>query len=109
MLGIHGFCDVLYIVGIIMMIVNIIQSIFAKKGHFFNPSEIEMTKDDKTVAKMRLIYRISQGVMLVLFVFCFIRFKDYIVALVCFTVGNILPVGLVQRGHPLDSPLAGVF
>ena len=95
MLGIHGFCDVLYIVGIIMMIVNIIQSIFAKKGHFFNPSEIEMTKDDKTVAKMRLIYRISQGVMLVLFVFCFIRFKDYIVALVCFTVGNILPVGLV--------------
>lgn len=92
---IHGSYLLIYIVGIALMIVNIIQSICLPKGKFFNPSEIEIKRDDKTFVKIRTLYGISQIILLLLFIFCFLNFKNYIVAIVGLFVGNMLPIALV--------------
>lgn len=68
---IHGGYMLIYIVGIVLMIVNIIRSIFRPKGKFFNPPEIEEKKDEKTFIKIRTLYGVSQIIMLVLYVVCF--------------------------------------
>lgn len=95
MVGIHGSYFVIYIVGIILMIVNLIQSICRSKGKFFNPSELEERRDEKTFIKIRALYGVSQTIMLILFVICFVKFKNYVVAIVGLFVGNILPIALV--------------
>lgn len=92
---IHGSYLLLYIVGIILMIVNIIQSICLPKGKFFNPSQMEEKRDDKTFVRMRVLYAVSQIIMLILFVICFLNFKNYVVAIIGLSVGNMLPIMLV--------------
>ena len=57
---IHGSYLLLYGVGIILMIVNMIQSICRPKGKFFNPPQMEEKRDDKTVFRMRMLYAVSQ-------------------------------------------------
>ncbi len=91
----HGGYFVLYVVGIIVMIVNIAQCIFCKKGEFFNPPEMELKKDDKTFVKMRLYYGVSQTIMLVLLIVCFVKFKNYPMAIISSVVGNFLPIVIV--------------
>lgn len=93
---IHGSCLLLYGVGIILMIVNIIQSICRPKGKFFNPPQMEEKRDDKTVFKMRMLYAVSQGILLLGFVICAFNFQNYAVAIIGLTVGNILPIVLVM-------------
>lgn len=93
---IHGNCLLLYGVGIILMIVNIIQSICRPKGKFFNPPQMEEKRDDKTVFKMRMLYAVSQGILLLGFVICAFNFQNYAVAIIGLTVGNILPIVLVM-------------
>lgn len=95
MAGIHGSYLAIYIVGIILMIANVIRSICRPKGRLFNPSELEEKKDEKTFIKIRTLYSVSQIIMLVLFMICFLNFKNYVVALVGLFVGNMLPIGLV--------------
>lgn len=92
---IHGSYLLLYGVGIILMIVNIIQSICRPKGKFFNPPQMEEKRDDKTVFKMRMLYAVSQGILLLGFVICAFNFQNYAVAIIGLTVGNILPIVLV--------------
>lgn len=93
---IHGSYLLLYGVGIVLMIVNIIQSICRPKGKFFNPPQMEEKRDDKTVFRMRLLYAVSQGILLIAFVFCAFNFQNYVVAIIGLTVGNILPIVLVM-------------
>ncbi|HBZ63656.1 MAG TPA: hypothetical protein DEO89_03390 [Lachnospiraceae bacterium] len=93
---IHGSYLLLYGVGIVLMIVNIIQSICRPKGKFFNPPQMEEKRDDKTVFRMRLLYAVSQGILLIAFVFCAFNFQNYAVAIIGLTVGNILPIVLVM-------------
>ena len=50
------------------MIVNMIQSICRPKGKFFNPPQMEEKRDDKTVFRMRMLYAVSQGILLIGFV-----------------------------------------
>lgn len=95
MVGIHGSYLVIYIVGIIMMTVNLIQSFCRSKGKFFNPPELEEKKDEKTFIKIRAIYSVSQIIMLILFVVCFFKFKNYVVAVIGLFVANMLPIALV--------------
>ena len=92
---IHGSYLLIYIVGIVMMIVNIIQSICLPKGKFFNPPQIEEKRDEKTFIKIRTLFAVSQIIMLILFVVCFLNFKNYIVAILGLSVGNMLPIVLV--------------
>ena len=92
---IHGSYLLIYIVGIVMMIVNIIQSICLPKGKFFNPPQIEAKRDEKTFIKIRTLFAVSQIIMLILFVVCFLNFKNYIVAILGLSVGNMLPIVLV--------------
>ncbi len=94
-MGMHGSYLVVYIVGIILMIVNIIQGICRSKGKFFNPPEIEEKRDARTFIKIRVLYTISQTVMLILFMVCFFNFRSYAVAIIGLFVGIILPIALV--------------
>ena len=93
---IHGSYLLLYGVGIILMIVNMIQSICRPKGKFFNPPQMEEKRDDKTVFRMRMLYAVSQGILLIGFVICAFNFQNYVVAIIGLTVGNILPIVLVM-------------
>ena len=93
---IHGSYLLLYGVGIILMIVNIIQSICRPKGKIFNPPQMEEKRDDKTVFRMRMLYAVSQGISLIGFVICAFNFHNYVVAIIGLTVGNILPIVLVM-------------
>ncbi len=95
MMGIHGSYLVIYIVGIVLMIFNLLQCIFRPKGKFFNPPEMEEKRDDKTFIKMRTLYGVSQIIMLILFVICFLNFKNYVAAIIGLSVANLLPVALV--------------
>ena len=88
---IHGSYLIIYVVGIVLMIINIIQCICRPKGKFFNPPQME----DKTVRKMRTIYGVFQSILLILFVICFVKFKSYVVAIIGLSIGNILPIMLV--------------
>jgi len=72
---IHGSYLLLYGVGIILMIVNMIQSICRPKGKFFNPPQMEEKRDDKTVFRMRMLYAVSQGILLIGFVICAFNFQ----------------------------------
>ena len=92
---IHGSYLLINIVGIVMMIENIIQSICLPKGKFFNPPQIEEKRDEKTFIKIRTLFAVSQIIMLILFVVCFLNFKNYIVAILGLSVGNMLPIVLV--------------
>lgn len=91
----HGSYYVIYIVGIILMIVNLIRGFFRPKGKMFNPAEIEEKRDEKTFIKIRVLYNVSQIIMLILFVVCSFNYKNYAVAVVGLFVGNILPIALV--------------
>lgn len=93
---IHGSYLLLYGVGIILMIVNIIQSICRPKGKIFNPPQMEEKRDDKTVFRMRMLYAVSQGILLIGIVICAFNFHNYVVAIIGLTVGNILPIVLVM-------------
>ena len=93
---IHGSYLLLYGVGIILMIVNIIQSIFRPKGKIFNTQQMEEKRDDKTVFRMRMLYAVSQGILLIGFVISAFNFHNYVVAIIGLTVGNILPIVLVM-------------
>lgn len=95
MVGIHGSYLAIYIVGIILMIVNVIRSICRPKGKLFNPSELEEKKDEKAFIKIRALYGVSQIIMLILFVICFFNFRNYAVAIIGLFVGNMLPIALV--------------
>lgn len=92
---IHGSYLLIYIVGFVMMIVNIIQSICLPKGKFFNPPQIEEKRDEKTFVRIRALFAVSQIIMLILFVVCFLNFKNYVVAILGLSVGNMLPIVLV--------------
>lgn len=92
---IHDSYVVIYIVGSILMIVNIVRSICRPKGKMFNPSEIEEKRDDKTFVRIRVLYCVSQIIMLILFVVCYFNFKNYGAAIFGLFVGNILPIALV--------------
>lgn len=96
MLEIHNSYLVLYVIGIIIMCVNLIRCICCKKGHLFNPAEMEEKRDEKTFLKIRGLYGISQSVMLVIYVICFFNFKNFAVALVGFLFGNLVPVAFVN-------------
>ena len=92
----HGSYLLLYGVGIILMIVNMIQSICRPKGKFFNPPQMEEKRDDKTVFRMRMLYAVSQGILLIGFVIFAFNFHNYVVAIIGLTVGNILPIVLIM-------------
>lgn len=95
MAGIHGSYAAIYIVGIILMLVNILQSIFRKKGYLFNPPAMEEAMDEKTFLRIRVLYGVSQSVMLLLFLLCFIYVKNYVAALFGLFAGCLLPIALV--------------
>lgn len=92
----YGVGIILMIVNIILMIVNIIQSICRPKGKFFNPPQMEEKRDDKTVFRMRMLYAVSQGILLIGFVICAFNFHNYVVVIIGLTVGNILPIVLIM-------------
>ncbi|MCM1245535.1 MAG: hypothetical protein NC293_07825 [Roseburia sp.] len=86
---------VIYLLGMLLMSINIIRSIWSKKGMLFNPSQLEKTKDDRAFIKIRILYSVSQGIMLILFLFCFVMFKNYVAAIIGFVAGELLPIVLV--------------
>jgi hypothetical protein len=96
MIEIHDSYVVLYLVGILLMFINIIRSICCKKGHLFNPPDVEEKMDEKTFFRIRLLYGISQAVFLVLFILCFLYFKSFFVSFIGLFLGNYLPICLVE-------------
>ncbi len=87
---------VIYFLGFLLMGINIIRCICSEKGKLFNPEQLEKSKSDDEFIKMRILYGVSQGIMLVLFIWCFVKFKNYAAAIIGLLVGVELPIVLVS-------------
>ena len=84
---------IVYLLGTVFMVANIFRCLWSKQ--LFNPPSLEESKDETERMKVRIIYGVAQGVMLIIYIVCFINFKNLAASMIGFAAGVLLPIAIV--------------
>ena len=84
---------IVYLLGTVFMVANMFRCIWSKQ--LFNPPSLEESKDESDRMKVRIIYGVTQGIMLILYIICFVNFKNLTAAMIGFATGVLLPIAIV--------------